>query len=294
MSFIRRKIKVIFEMTPQGSTDINKYEIVDHRTIANIQTSGLDQLGQLNLQIFGLTQTVMNKLTVVALLPQIFTNTVIVMAGDADSYSQVYYGNISSSYADYTNSPDVYLSVVAKAVGALAASNDPPSHFPGQVSAIDMLRTLTGKMGINFVKNKDMPSYILSDSTYKGSYLQQAKDIMKDAGIFNNNFELNTLAIWPMGEVRDGPIALISPETGMVGYPTYTLIGVLVTTVYNPLLIFGGSVEIKSSYEPVVIPTGGQWQINSMTHTLTSEVPGGPWFTQIEAVNLKGPLATPK
>jgi len=111
-------------------------------------------------------------------------------------------------------------------------------------------------MGYNFENNSDLKPIILRDSTYTGSYLQQSKQILFDAGIANNNFENGTLAIWPKNGYRVFPIATISDKTGMVGYPTYTMFGFSVTTVYDPKLIFGGLVMLETSYKPAYIPTG--------------------------------------
>ena len=145
MSFIKRKIKVVFDMKAGGGA---KIEIENHRIVANIETAGLVGLGQLNLQIFGLSQSVMNRLTVITKIPGMLNNTITVSAGDKDSLSQVYFGTIVMSYADYTKAPDVYLSVVGQVGAFQNTENDPPSNFPGEVNAIDMLKTLTGKWAI--------------------------------------------------------------------------------------------------------------------------------------------------
>jgi hypothetical protein len=97
------------------------------------------------------------------------------------------------------------------------------------------------------------------------------------------------LTIWPKGKARGGAIPLISPDTGMVGYPTLSARGIIVTTYFNPSISFGKNIKLQSSLELA----NGEWNVNSLVHTLEAEIPKGQWITRLEATdqNFPTPLA---
>jgi len=47
---------------------------------------------------------------------------------------------------------------------------------------------------------------------------------------FLNDGVPKTLIIWPKGGSRGGSIPLVSRDTGMIGYPSYTQNGIVVST----------------------------------------------------------------
>ena len=87
-----------------------------------------------------------------------------------------------------------------------------------------------------------------------------------------------TLAIWPAGGARGGSIPLISPQTGMKGYPTMNNLGPVLETLYNPSIRFGAKVKIESRVRPAC----GIWQVIRLQHNFESEVPDGAWFSHLE------------
>lgn len=96
-----------------------------------------------------------------------------------------------------------------------------------------------------------------------------------------------TLAVWPIGSARKShPAVLLSPDTGLVGYPSFTQSGVQCTTLYNPNIRFMAPVEIQSQFTPA----NGKWSVQSLNHRLDCQVPGGQWFTDIECSFLDHPL----
>src|ERR1700722_20220567 len=89
----------------------------------------------------------------------------------------------------------------------------------------------------------------LSNAYYSGSAKTQAQMCVDDAGISWNHGDLGILAIWPKFGSRGGAVPLISPQTGMVGYPTYSALGIDFQTLYNPSIGFGQKVQVQSSLE---------------------------------------------
>ena len=290
MSFIQRKIKVVFSYGTgmNGDGPPRVYQITDHRTICMAEVTGDLGMGQLNLRIYGLSDSLMNELAQVGKTPQVFRrNSVVVSAGnDVDGLSQVYAGTIIQAYADFGGMPEVCFNVTASVGGIHAAIPISALSYPGNADAAVILGFLAKIMQVGFEPNG--VSVILRDRYYKGTALEQVKACIRDANVEWNGLENNILAVWPKHSMRPGRISLISPETGLVGYPTYNALGMTLTTVYNPAIRFGTLVEVDSH---LPVPGGmvemiknNQYKVIKMNHGLMSEVPGGAWFTQLTLV----------
>lgn len=282
MSFVKRKINVTlsYGTGPQGLGEPKIVELTGHRVVCNSIASGGQGMGGLQLRIYGLTPSLMAELSTVGKMPQTYPrNQVAVYAGDdAVGMSLVFYGTVTAAYADMMSVPEVAF-VVIGAVGVIEALLPvPPSSWHGDVDAADILKTLADQMGMAFENNG--VSVILRDSYFPGSPRAQALACINAANISWNGLEQNTLAIWPKGASRKSTTVLISPETGMVGYPTYTATGIFVTTEYNPAIGFGGLVEVQS----IIPQANGVWRVLVMNHELAAELPSGPWFTQLQLV----------
>ena len=96
-----------------------------------------------------------------------------------------------------------------------------------------------------------------------------------------------TLAIWPKHGTRGGLIPVISPASGLVGYPTFADQGVRFRTLFNPSITFGGQVEIKSS----LMPACGKWYVNALSYNLSAQVVNGPWFCDVGCSRVFSPAA---
>jgi hypothetical protein len=104
---------------------------------------------------------------------------------------------------------------------------------------------------------------------------------VRDAAFINIAFERNIVAIWDRQGYRTqlSTTAEISPELGMVGYPSYSEVGLHVKTLFNPNILQGGLVSVTSDL-PYASGEFGTW---SIIHELESQVPDGAWFTEFDA-----------
>ena len=109
--------------------------------------------------------------------------------------------------------------------------------------------------------------------------LEQIKAVCEAANIEYGGLDEGKLAIWPRGASRaQTAVPLLKADTGMVGYPTYTATGIVVTTLFNPTIRNGASVAVESSLTPANRP---DWHVMKLVHELESNTPGGKWFTQV-------------
>jgi hypothetical protein len=90
------------------------------------------------------------------------------------------------------------------------------------------------------------------------------------------NIENRTVTIWPNGKTSGGPVIELSPDTGLVGYPTMDYVGVNVTCLFNPNIMLGSEIKLTTSISAL----NGQWFVLSMRHVLEAQLPGGQWFTR--------------
>lgn len=123
------------------------------------------------------------------------------------------------------------------------------------------------------------------------------------------------------GGVTDGllknEIPFVSSKTGLIDYPQYSRAGVNFSCLLRPDLAYYQPLKLKSSYTPAGwvpdpqhgsginaqgqliadpnAPWNGYWLPVSITHEISSELQGGPWFTHVECqrTNLGEKLAIP-
>jgi hypothetical protein len=233
---------------------------------------------QAQIRIYGLTLAMINQLSDTGPTSLVLmNNTILVAAGDEDgAMSVVYKGQINRAYADFQSAPEVAFVIIALAAPVDAVRPVGAKSYVGAVDAAVVMKDIADTMKLTFENSTNL-SVILSNPYFPGTAVQQLKDCAKAAGI-SYSIEFGKLAIWPKNSHRkiSAPIK-ISPETGMVGYPTTQSQGLTVTTLFNPDLVLAQQIEVKSELQVA----NGIWEIYSAVHSLESETPNGQWFTQV-------------
>ena len=270
-----------------GDGSGNKAEIKGHRASILVSKPGGRDMGQLEAAIYGLSLSTMNQLTTLGRNRLLQTkNSIIVKAyEDGQQPSTVFAGTISLAYADMRAMPQVCFRVSAAAGLFEAVQRIEPTSIRGTADVKQVMGQLAQQMGLAFEGNDvnvKIPNLYLS-----GSARDQAMALADMAGI-QWIIDNNTLAIWKTGEPRQGGAALISPQTGLVGYPAYTASGIEVTTIFKPEVQYGRGIEVKSDLTPAC----GKWNVYNLTHELETETPRGKWFSIISA-DTAGAFASP-
>src|SRR6185437_12971952 len=284
-SFVQRDMSVTFTLTPKAGNSNptfdgqnNQVTVSGLRTSAHIVKAGGASMGDLQLRIYGLPLAMMNQLSTLGqVLGTQPKSLVAVSAGDAvNGMTVVFTGSIYAAWADFNGAPDVMFNVSAYTGLAAAVSPCPPGSYVGSVSAATILQNLAGQLGVAFENNG--VSVQLSNPYFPGTAFQQIQSCANAAGI-EWVLDDTTLAIWPGGSSRSGTVPLITPDTGMVGYPTFDQQGIVLSTLFNPAIALGGQVKVQSSLTPAC----GTWIVRTLMHDLEAEMPGGKWFTQMLA-----------
>ncbi len=292
MSYLRRRINVTFllgkgSFGAEGTTE-NQIDLVGHRVSCTIVKANLPGLTTASLRLYGLTPAVMNKLSRLG-MPLLFAreNFVRVEAGDEkNGMAQVFVGQLQESWTDLDGMPDSCLHVSAHSGITAAMKPIAPVSYPGAAEVSVIMSSFANQLGYRF-ENSGVTG-VLHNPYYPGTLLDQIAACAR-AIPCNVTLDNNTLAIWPKNGTRGTKIPLISPATGLVGYPAYSSSGIMFRSEFNPALQWGGSVKIESSLPPV----NGVWVLNALAHELSSEMPDGPWFSNMQAYRFGDPSTLP-
>ena len=277
MTFAKREISLLFS-NAQGVVTLRGL-----RVYALIEQY-LDA-AHLELRVWGMSIDQMNQFSstgenMIALQGV----SVTLVAGDhGKPNSQSFTGNVITSHIDFSTAPEVCF--VCSAVTALVDKATPaaPNSFKGANNAEDMIKNLAAVAGYAF--NNNGAHAVIVDQYVSGSLVQQMTTIARAAsfpirfnGISSNASGIEgtgSVSIWANDGSIDSVVIDLGPDTGMVGYPSYWLAGLIVKSEFNPNITVGRQIKVSS-----VIPKANRtWPIHTVTHEISTLMPDGPWFT---------------
>lgn len=278
-TFTQKQLRFTFVLS-NGAFDgtDNQLVISGLRSSVRIKGAGIPAFPEAELRINGMRQQDMNTLT--ALQFQTLgmrKNTVIIDANSGQGWSTVFAGQINSGGPDYASMPDVAYKASCLVMGFELINPATPTSYTGAVDVATIVQTIATKMGRAFENNG--VSGITLDSPYLANTLaEQLRTVVQQAGI-DCYTEGNIVAIAPKGQPRNTPVWVLSPASGMVGYPTLDSRGfVHVKSVFNPAFRIGGRVQIVGSDIP---RANGDFKIATLAHSLDAVKPGGAWFSEL-------------
>ena len=260
--------------------------ITGYRMTVDIDKSGIPAMNRAQIRIYGLSDSLMNQLSTVGRVPTFTKNNVVNVQAGTDSSNQalVFSGAIQYAWPDFGGSPEVSFNITALTGLLQFLKPVQPSSYPGPTDVATIMADLAGQMGYAF-ENNGVSGIMLSSPYLPGTARAQAIAAATAADIFlvidddPTGNAAGTLAILPKTGVRATTVPLISPSTGMVGYPYYVgpaQIGV--RTLFNPGLWFMGNIKIEDS---VNATANGLWRVTQLTHKLSCQYPDGDWFSEI-------------
>ena len=263
-----------------GSSNNDQITLQGFRASVDIDKAGGVQMGTLRAKIYGVSQSDMNTCTSFTMqaprdggyLYQ--PNTVEVFAIDGPVETLVFAGNIVNAWADYQSMPDVFLHIQAQAAFFNALKPIPPRSFKGRVDVPSVMAQIARDLGYTFENNGVTTQLV--DVYLPNTGMEQAKDLARAAGC-DLYLDDKVLAITPPNVPRKALIPVISPTSGLIGYPTFDGVGVNFQALFNPGVTFGGSIKLETDVQQAA----GEWVVTSVGHRLESEKPGGAWFSTV-------------
>ena len=260
------------------------------RSSVFIDNAGGAMMGTLKAQIYGVTASDMNTLTstlwdnlVISPSGSSFGfNTIQVFAIDGAQETLVYNGDVLNCWGVYTSMPDAYLYVEAQIGYSNLVQPTTPFSIATDTDVATVMQQIATKMGYQF-ENNGVNIPVAKGSYWGNTLMEQARSLMQTYKfwMYLENTSPNTLAIAPYGSARNVAAPLISPQTGLQGYPVFNSTGVNFETLFNPDVTFGGPIQVSSS----IPKANGTWVVVSMSHQLSSQTPGGAWKTTVNAVS---------
>ena len=278
-SYVERALSFTFTLGKGsfGATGQNTVTVNNLRAHVTILKNGAPSMSHAEMRIYGLTPTIMNALTTLgAPRPMERLNTISISAGDPENgMAVVYQGTIQDAWQNFDSQPDTFLEIISFVSTFINLKPIPPTSFPGSADVATIMSGLATQAGRNFENNAVQVK--LAYPYLAGTILAQAQELARQANIefFDDG---STFAIWPKSSTRGGVIPLISPTSGMIGYPRYTSQGVAVRMVFNPNILFGGQIQLQTS----LMAAQGNWYVNKVSYDLAAQIINGPWFTDIE------------
>lgn len=251
-----------------------------------IAHAGGPSAGNMELAIYGLPLSQMNQLSIVGaqVMQQNRGNTIQVQAGDAETgLTTVFQGQILWAYVDAANQPQVCFRITGvPGGGGNATTPVKPISLSGSQDVATMMGSLSKQMGLTLENNN--VNVKVSNPYYGGSPWTQLVQLARHANI-EYFVDRGTLAIVPAGQPRQtGGTPLVSKDTGMVGYPAFRQAQIIVTSLFNPAIQPGGTIQVQSD----LTPANGTWRVNSLTYNLECAMPHGRWFQVMECTTASG------
>jgi len=261
-SFANKQLRVTFTLTTnasfENSNGANTLVLSGLRMIAVVKGAGFPAWPEADLTVFGMKQSDMNALSSLATdLEQVTRNGVQIEANSGNGWSTIFNGQIVSGAIDYSGAPDVSFKVQARALYLESLASSPAVSYPGPTDAAQMIANIAAKIGYAF-ENNGVTSQ-LSNPYCAGTVGDQLKQIVNAIGC-QFFVEGNMLAICPPGVARQQPSFVLSPTSGLVGYPIAEARGYInVRALFNTAFRFGGPVTISGS--DVVLDPSGKTQL---------------------------------
>lgn len=278
--FVERKLALTIQLGEGefGENLGSTVTLTGFRMLADLTNPGGESMGHCQIRVYGLRADVINKLTSIGTINRAvrIQNAITLAAGDDVNGMQVVFkGTILDAWADYNGAPDVPFHIIANAGFSAAIKPVGATSYMGSVDVAGIMADLASSAGFTLENNK--VDVKLSNPYFSGSNLDKIRECASAADILYV-IDRDVLAIWPRTGSRVGALPLLSPDTGMVGYPTLSSKGMTVRSVFNWNLKMGADVKVQSS-----IPmANGTWRTYSVAHSLSSEMPDGPWFSIVE------------
>ena len=244
------------------------------RAVVHIENATVPSAGTLSARIYGMTMSNMKELSQCGLVWGERFNFVQVEAGDnITGTATVFKGQILEAYPDFRQ-PESSFVIQATPTNAMQILPTKPVSFSGAVSGETALQQIL--QGSGFTLENNGVNGVLSSPYFPGNVWTQALSCTRALNCFGHADGVSqVLAIWPKNGARSGPATVISPDTGLINYPSFQQLQVMVRVGYDPRIRFemGKTVEVKSG----IAAADGKFVINAGTFDLSSQLPKGPW-----------------
>lgn len=290
-SFVQRLLEFTITLQPNqqtgqpntfAGTTSDTVTLSGFRASVRIENSG-GVNSRASVTIYGLAPNIVNQLSTLGMIfDMVQKNSIVISAGDAQNgLTPVFSGTILNAFGHYNDLPNASMHMECQVGQINAVVPVAASSFPQATDVKTIMSGLARQIPCGFENNGVTTQ--LPASYFPGTIRDQIKAVAQHAHI---NAELlpgsggqQVLAIWPIGgsrtSIANGPVPLISKDTGMILTPSFAPNGFAVArTLFNPQIAFGGVVHITSVVTPQL---NRDWVVQRMSMALDCFTPKGRW-----------------
>jgi len=250
-------------------------------TKAHIQRQGSPELPSAKVQIWGLSESKLSELTMLAFNAlSLKPNRIEITAEDEGVFSSIIFeGEITNSVPDFNSAPSPVLNIEAITASYAKLDPAPPVAVNGTQTAASLGEQFAKEAGFAF-RNEGVTASV-SDAVINGDPIHKLEWLAQAVGadlVFDDKEVVMIPADGSRGQVAT--VTAINPATGLVGYPSFDNLGIRLKTFLRPDLLVGQTIRVDS-----MLPrASGVWKIYALEHELASGLPsGGAWITSVAA-----------
>lgn len=257
------------------------------RIQAIIENGGMPNPFSAIILVYGMPLSQISQLTEASFNWKESPNSVMVEAGDDTGMTTVFNGQFFKVTPRFNNGPNTAMEVLANAGYKIQMEPVSPTSMQGGVSIDVILERVLKPTGYK-LENLGVRA-TLSNPYLFGTSMEQIMAVIRAAGCLGALDTANgVLRIWPTGGYSpSGDPPLISPATGMIGYPEFDYNTITVRSMFDPTLRGPKtSAEVGRLFklESQIDAANGLWQIQQIDYFLVSEAPDAPWEMTIKAI----------
>lgn len=274
--------KLAGKAAKKAAEELNTVTIEGMRTIVEISSGGGAVIPSARVKIYGLNQDTMDKLIALKWrLVQRLKNEITIDATDENgNYVTVFHGSIFSAIPDYQEAPNVAINIEALTNGYLFKNPTPAISRKGVYRVYDIVKEICEPIEFALEPEDGTSITATIENPYlTGSDLEKIMSVCDQTSV-KYYIENKKIILTNKDEVRKNKIAILTPKTGLIGYPIPTDIGIICRCLFDPNVIFGGVIKVEDS---LVKMANGYWRVYGLRLTLESELEQGRWFCEISA-----------
>lgn len=277
-SFVPHKLQVRLTLDQGSFAGGGNSKIIDNLAMrVSVEKLGPPDFGKASVTIYGMSLSEMEQLSTLAMEPfKVKRNYINIYAGDdVTGLSEVFAGSVIDAQGDLSGAPESQFKINAEVGFWGRVTAQGPTVVNGTQDVASFIALQAQKAELSFT-NEGVSTQI-KDCVFNGTPIAQARQAaaMVGADLIIDNSEMILL---PRNGHRKGNSVLISPSSGLMGYPTISSNGIEVKTVFNPALRFADLFVL----ETVVPKAAGTWRITKLTHKLSANDPSdGSWESQL-------------
>jgi hypothetical protein len=239
------------------------------------------------IEIWGMRMEDMNALTVAWSAPDgvIIENSLVIEVGDKNSLgqtSELFRGAMFAGQPNYASAPEVTFAAQAMGGYMQAITSFPDTSWNGSVSILQIVKKLLD--GTYFTVVDGGVTATLTNPKLTGSRWQQIETACESTNtdwyVQGKNVILCKQNL-PLSEI---PSIILSPNTGLIGYPVIDRAGLMVKSLFDPALACGSAIEIRNSIVPYA---NGKWFPQKVDHMLEANLPNGKWESEMFCLRIE-------